>query len=78
MNVVCDNCGKVHNQTPYHMKKYVHHFCSRDCTVAYRKIHGAFNRGVSVDKVTRNFIKKLAEIRKENIARGCLQGRYLD
>lgn len=35
MKVICDYCGKSFGQSPRYVKRFKHHFCSRDCYFNY-------------------------------------------
>lgn len=40
VEIKCEMCGKVTRKRPYEVKKYQHHFCSRNCMFDYIRKHG--------------------------------------
>jgi endogenous inhibitor of DNA gyrase (YacG/DUF329 family) len=44
MKVKCDWCKKEFERVPHDVKKFKHHFCSRECAIMWKKINGRIRR----------------------------------
>ena len=63
MKITCDYCKNLIYKAESKIKRSKHNFCSRECSISYRKEHGYITKRKN-DFTSLNKIKLLAELRK--------------
>ena len=65
VEVQCEQCGKIFNKKGIYVRRYKHHFCSKQCYNLFRRKKGYPNKNGTKDVSTQNKLKKLAELRRK-------------